>query len=181
MCVTDLALKGLCTRNKLLISSPQLWTSSRVRGPLKTKRVSQEHLSNNLVFRPLWTFHDPYKTHSFFLQRASRTQSDKKRQATEMGDTMAGHRLWLYSLWWQEVGQEEPSWTPELKVRHCLKYLFTSKLKRFDSKINKVPPVKALKLLFEAIFKDKPVPDKGASLWSQNTVLGCFAPKLNYS
>lgn len=48
----------------------------------------------------------------------------------------------------------------ELKPRHFLKYLFTSKLRRFDVNIKKVPQIKDLKLLFEAVFKDKPVPDK---------------------
>lgn len=37
-------------------------------------------------------------------------------------------------------------------------------MRRFDSKINKVSQIKALKLLFEAIFNDKPVPDKEVSL-----------------
>jgi len=157
--------RALHKKQILLISSPRHWASSQVRHSLKTKIASQEHLSNNHVFKSLWTFHDPYETPSFFLQRASRTQSDNKRQATEMGDTMAGHRLWLCSFWWQEVGWEEPSWTPELKDRHCLKFLFTSKLRRFDSRINKVLQKKALMLHFEAFLKYKPVPNKGASLW----------------
>lgn len=92
---------------------------------------------------------------------------------------------WLDTLYGstalQEVGWEESSWSPELKARHCLKYLFISKMKRCDSKINKVPQIKALKLLFEAIFNDTPVPDKEVSPSSQNPVFGCFALRLDYS
>lgn len=97
------------------------------RDSLKTKIASQEDLSNNLVFRSPWTFHDLKRLH--FLQRDSRAESDK-RQAMEMSDTVAGQRLCLHFLWWQEVGWEEPSWTPELKARCCLIYLCIPKLRR---------------------------------------------------
>lgn len=89
----------------LLIASLLHWALSQVNDTLsktkKTKRPEDQkspwvHLSNNLIFRPPWTFHDPYKSPSVFLQRTSRTQSANGRQ--EMGGAMAGNTLWFYCL-----------------------------------------------------------------------------------
>lgn len=168
--------RALHKKQTLLISSPQHGALSQVKDSLETKGASREHLFNNLVFRPLWTFRDPYKTPSFFCRGLS-GHSLTTRNAWYCGWAQTTALLSLMTR--SRMGRAQLD--PELKPRHFLKHLFTSKLRRFDSKIKKVPQIKDLKLLFEAIFKDKPVPDKRARLQSQNTVLGCFAPKLNYS
>lgn len=170
LCVSlGLHWHGFTQETNLLISSLQHWASSQVNDTLKAKRaLGYICLTTSSSDHP-----GPSMTHIKALQFFAEGFQDTicQQEASHRNGWCRGwiHSMVLLSLITRSR-REESSWFLDLKARLCSKYLFISKM-RCDSKINKVPQIKALKLLFEGIFNDKPVPDKGVSLWSQNPFL----------